>query len=98
MSDEQDKPWRMPDAKQMTFDEMAARAQYEWERAEAAEAEAEVYAAERDTLTDRVAELEAALNRWETAAAKGAIHTRKDLEDAVTAALEKAPGNKAEGQ
>ena len=54
-----DKPWRAPDAKPMTFDEMAARAQYEWERAEAAEAEAKAYAAERDTLTARVAELEA---------------------------------------
>jgi hypothetical protein len=39
MSDE-DKPWRAPDAKQMTFNEMAARAQYEWERAEATEVEA----------------------------------------------------------
>jgi hypothetical protein len=38
----------------MTFDEMAARAQYEWERAEAAEAEAKQYA-------DRIEELEAKL-------------------------------------
>lgn len=47
----------------------------------------------RDTLralTARVAELEASLKRWETAAAKGAIYTRKDHEDAVAAALEEA--------
>ena len=50
-----DKPWRAPDAKPMTFDEMAARAQYEWERAEAAEAEARAYAAERDALAEKLA-------------------------------------------
>ena len=41
-------------------------------------------------LADRVAELEAALKRWETAAANGSIYTRKDLEEAVSAALEEA--------
>lgn len=39
MSDD-DKDWRAPDAKPMTFDQMTARAQYEWDRAEKAEAEA----------------------------------------------------------
>lgn len=38
MSD--DKDWRALDAKPMTFDQMTARAQYEWDRAEKAEAEA----------------------------------------------------------
>ena len=42
------------------------------------------------TLADRVAELEASLKRWETAAANGSIYTRKDLEEAVSAALEEA--------
>jgi len=41
-------------------------------------------------ISARVAELEAALKRWEKAAANGAIYTRKDLEEDVTAALEEA--------
>ena len=43
-----------------------------------------------DVLERRVAELEAELRRWKKAAEKGAIYTRKDLEDAVAAALEEA--------
>lgn len=31
--------WREPNAKRMTFDDMARRAQHEWQRAEAAEEE-----------------------------------------------------------
>jgi hypothetical protein len=56
-----DKPWRDPNAKRMTFDEMTARAQYEWERAEAAEAEAIVYAEERDALKAEVERLRGVL-------------------------------------
>jgi hypothetical protein len=55
-----DKPWRDPNAKRMTFDEMTSRAQYEWERAEAAEAEAIVYAEERDALKAEVERLRVA--------------------------------------
>jgi hypothetical protein len=43
-----DKPWRDPNAKRMTFNEMAARAQYEWQRAEDAEAEAQTLHARAD--------------------------------------------------
>jgi hypothetical protein len=43
-----DKPWRADDAKKMTFDEMAARAQYEWQRAEDAEAEVRALHARAD--------------------------------------------------
>jgi len=39
-------------------------------------------------LAARVTELEASLKRWEKAAEKGAIYTRKDLEDAVAAAVQ----------
>lgn len=43
---------------------------------------------ECDEAIDRIKALEAALNRWETAAEKGSIYTRKDLEDAVAAAVQ----------
>lgn len=49
MSDDE-RDWRAPDAKRMTFDEMAARAQYEWDRAEKAEAEAANYSARIEAL------------------------------------------------
>ena len=39
-------------------------------------------------IADRVAELEAELSRWKKAAEKGAIYTRKDLEEAVAAAVQ----------
>jgi hypothetical protein len=46
--DESDKSWRDPNAKKMTFDEMTARAQYEWQRAEDAEAEVRALHARAD--------------------------------------------------
>jgi hypothetical protein len=46
--DESDKSWRYPNAKKMTFDEMTARAQYEWQRAEDAEAEVRALHARAD--------------------------------------------------
>jgi hypothetical protein len=46
--DESDKSWRDPNAKKMTFDEMTARAQYEWQGAEDAEAEVRALHARAD--------------------------------------------------
>lgn len=50
---------RAPDARRMSFDEMAARAQYEWDRAEWAEAEARDMADRLEAAQSRVRELEA---------------------------------------
>lgn len=50
---------RAPDARRMSFDEMAARAQYEWDRAEWAEAEARDMADRLESAEARVRELEA---------------------------------------
>ena len=44
--------YRDPDAKRITFDEMASRAQYEWQRAEDAEAECWVLARQIETLRE----------------------------------------------
>lgn len=68
MSDDE-RDWRAPDATRMTFDEMAARAQYEWDRAEKAEAEAANYAARIEALeaeNARLGEVERLLNDMES--------------------------------
>lgn len=90
MSDEHDKPWRLPDAKPMTFDEMAARAQYEWQRAEDAEAEARQMTAERDALKEQVAAMEEGLTAVHFAGYMDGKEARKTERDALAEKLARA--------